>query len=120
MGSGEGTDQDQGRQLVTLAGGIVRHGVLDLLIGEREIIALAELVLVDIVGIHKDDRDAGVLLQLVAQFHRVRRVDQGDLLIAFKAGAEVEPVDAADAFAADFIEQAKNPSIPPTPLPQIL
>ncbi len=85
MGSGERTDQDQGSQFVTLAGGIVRHGVLDLLVGEREIIALAELVLIDIVGVHEDDRDPGVLLQLVAKLHRVRRIDQGDLLIAIEA-----------------------------------
>ena len=82
-------DQNQGRQLVSLAGRIVRHGVLDLVVGQREVVALAELVLVDIVGVHQDDGNAGILLQFVAQFHRVRRVDQGDLFIAFKAGAEI-------------------------------
>ena len=49
----EGTDQNQGRELPALSGRIVLHGVLDLVVGEREIRALAQLVLVDVIGIHR-------------------------------------------------------------------
>ena len=39
----EGPNQDQGGELIPLAGGIVRHGVLNLLIRQREIAAFAQL-----------------------------------------------------------------------------
>ena len=39
--------------------------ILDFVISKREVIALAELVLLEIVGIHQHNRDTGVLFQLV-------------------------------------------------------
>ena len=60
------TNQNKRRQLITLPGGVVRHGVLDFLVREREIIALAQLVLLNVVGIHQHHRNAGFLFQGVA------------------------------------------------------
>ena len=60
------TNKNKRRQLVALPGGVVRHGVLDFLVREREIIALAQLVLLNVVGIHQHHRNAGFLFQGVA------------------------------------------------------
>ena len=60
------TNKNKRRQLITLPGGVVRHGVLDFLVREREIIALAQLVLLNVVGIHQHHGNAGFLFQGVA------------------------------------------------------
>ena len=65
------TDQDEGSQLVALTGGIVRHCVLNLLVGEREVLVLAQLIALQIVGVHQHNRDAGLLVELFAKLIRM-------------------------------------------------
>ena len=83
--------------MVKNSAGIVLQGILDLVVGQREGIALAQLVLVDVVGVHDDHRHTGVLGHLIGELHGVLRVDEGQGLVALEAGAEVETVDARHA-----------------------
>ena len=68
--------------------------------------ALAQLVLVNVVSVHQHGGNAGFLHDLIAQLHGIIGVDQRQLLIAIEAGAEVEAVDASHALAAHLVEHA--------------
>ena len=104
----QGTNQNERGQFSALPGGIVLHGILNLVICQREIRAFAQLILVNVIGIHQHDRNTGFLLEGVTQFHRIVIVDQSKILVAVKGGTEVETVNSGHTLAADFIKQSMH------------
>ena len=104
----QGTDQNERSKLIALAGGIILHGVLNFFVGEGEILGLAQLIPLNIVGVHEHNGNARFLGKLIAKLIGIFRIDQSHLLIYIKAGAEIEAVNAAYALAAHLVEHAAD------------